>query len=103
MADTVPNTLTPTPPAKAIVTRSASAYSPCAVHLPVKLRATAIQLLNELKPEGNPHPDRLRVAKQTAIALIEAQPAEVTGIEVKLEISGHAASQVMVIVFPHQL
>src|SRR5688572_5068585 len=99
MADTAP-TVAP----KIAVTRAANpSYSPIAVHIPIKLRATAIQLVNDLQPEGNPHPDRLKVAKETALALIAAEPESTTGIEVKLEVGAGSAAQIMVIVFPHQL
>jgi hypothetical protein len=95
-ADAAPET-----PAKKTVTQVI--FTPAAVHIPVKLRANAIQLVKELKPPGNPKPFILEAARTAILALIDSFPEDVNGIEVKLEIGGASAHQMMVIVFPHKI
>lgn len=99
MADTAT-----TPTAKVTVLNPpALPFSPIAVHIPTKLRATALKLVAELKPEGNPNPDLLAIAKQTATALINSFDESATGIEIKIETNSGSAKQVHVIVIPHNL
>lgn len=81
----------------------ASPFTPIAVRLPVKSRATAIKLIGDLKPAGNPDPVVLEIARNTALALIEKKFPAATGIETVIETNAAAAAQIMVIVTPHEL
>jgi hypothetical protein len=101
MADPIP---TPAPTAKVTVTNApALPFTPIAALLPVKLRASQVQRVKDLVPEGRPNPVLLKIAKDTAIALIDSLPETATGAEVKIEFGGASALQLMVIVTPHEL
>lgn len=78
-------------------------YTPIAVRLPVKNRATAIKLVSELVPPGNPNPAILKAAQTAALSLIESFDANVTGAEVVIESNAASARQIMVLVIPHEL
>jgi len=101
----MPGETTPTQAAKVTVVNPAPAspFTPIAVRLPVKSRATAIKLVTELAPEGKPDPAVLKIAKDTALALIGSFDDTVTGVEVHIESNAARARQVMVLVIPHEL
>lgn len=93
------------PAAKATVVNptSGTPFTPIAVRLPVKARATATKLVKELAPPGQPDPAILKVAQTTALALIESFDETVTGVEVVIESNAGKARQLMVLVIPHEL
>lgn len=91
------------PAAKQVVAAAPRQFSPAAFHLPVALRENAIQRITGFKPEGNPKSELVTAAKTLVLALIDSHPPEFTGIEVKVEIGGAIAHQVMAIVIPHKL
>ena len=78
-------------------------FTPVAVHMPVKLRANAIQAVQDFVPLGKPNPEAVAAAKSLILSLINLLPEDVDGVEIKLEVSGHTAIQVMALVIPHKL
>lgn len=98
--------ITPTQPnAKAVVVNPVPPvpFSAIAVRFPVKSRASAIKLVTDLAPAGQPDPAMVGIAKATALSLIESFPATVTGVEVIIETNAAKARQLMVCVIPHEL
>jgi hypothetical protein len=93
-----------TPTAKVtVVNPPGLPFTPIAVLLPVKLRASQVLRVKDLVPEGRPNPALLNIAKNTTTALIDSLPETATGVEVKIELGGSSALQLMVIVTPHEL
>lgn len=85
-----------------VVKAEAKPFSPAAFTISPRPREAAIKALKEHTPPGNPKPRLLELARELALQLIDAHPEDVNGIEVKVEIGGHAAHQINVIVIPHK-
>lgn len=90
-------------PVKVVNPAPAVPYSPLAHRFPVKLRASALKLVSEFQPPGNPQPEIVAIAKNAAAELINSFPDSVTGVEVLIESNAALARQINIIVFPHEL
>lgn len=90
-------------PVKVVNPAPAVNYSPLAHRFPVKLRASALKIVEEFQPDGTPQPQILAIAKKAAADLINSFPESVTGVEVLIESNASTARQINIIVFPHEL
>ena len=77
-------------------------FTPVAIHITQRPRAIAVQSVKDLVPPGNPKPALVTAARDLVLALIAAHPEDYQDIEVKIEIGGALAHQIMVIVIPHK-
>ena len=95
MPDQNQNTVEPAAPAKPV-------FHPFAVSIPIKLRADALAAVAGLQA-ANANPDLLDVAKSAAKDLIELGEDSEKAFDVKIEVGGATARQIMVLVTPHNL
>jgi len=97
MADQAPTA------AKIVANAPVANFTPIAVHFPVKLRPSMVQAVKDFVPPGKPNPVTVATVKELVLELIDALPDDVNGVEVKIEVSGFTAVQIMVLVIPHKL
>ena len=92
----------PTLPAPQVKPVSPAPFTPMAHRLSMRPREIAKQAIVDLKPDGNPKPELVEIAKDAIDKMIDLHGKEYQGMEIVCEIGGGLAHQINIIVIPHK-